>query len=178
MEREIRLVGSNPKSGKDSTSSVPPINKLRREGSFCKPHAFQLATSLSQPKTEIEFRLEGKPPSGKDSTLEQYRIVNCTRDGKSLSILSGNDLRLPQLSTKNYSSLGARHPAFGKDTNLGQYLICNNEAAKSCSCGSGIVKDSRFAQELRFKSQSFGNNSNGIDLIESQLCNHSFSRDE
>jgi len=83
----------------------------------------RLEMSLSQEQISSDFKLDGKPPSGNDSSSGQFCKLKVTRDGSRVCICSGSAFKLLQLSTRNQVKLGAGSPSSGKDTKLEQLLI-------------------------------------------------------
>jgi hypothetical protein len=67
--------------------------------------------------------MEGKPPSGHNSTSKQSFISKCERDGRRECILSGNSFKFLQSSNSSRVKTGAGNPPLGNETNLGHFSI-------------------------------------------------------
>ncbi|PQM39935.1 hypothetical protein Pyn_35736 [Prunus yedoensis var. nudiflora] len=70
MERELRVFGSSPSSGNESTSphSLKSTLKSRREVSLPRAHCIRFAISFLQDSIRSDFNSDGNPPSGNDSS--------------------------------------------------------------------------------------------------------------
>jgi len=123
MLRYVRLEGSSISSGKDSTFSSSPIKNTEREVSVCKPHCMRPAMSLLQLRIQRKCNVEGKPPSGHNSTSEQPNIPKKSRDGRREGILSGNCFKFLQCRNVSSVKTGAGNPPLGNETNLGHCSI-------------------------------------------------------
>ena len=91
--RVLRLVEVLPGKHFSSLQSWQDNNNWLRECSLFKPHCFLLAMNFSVAR---QFILVGRPPTGKDSTCWQLAISKIWRDGRSVSMFSGSDLRQRQ----------------------------------------------------------------------------------
>jgi len=94
MIREGRESGSKPSSGKHSTSGSIIHKVSKEELSVRAP--FSEPTSLEQLMIFRTLRLDGKPLSGNDSSIEQPCMHKLLRDGSSICMLPGNDSNLRQ----------------------------------------------------------------------------------
>jgi len=94
MVREVRESGSKPSSGNDSLFTSLIHNLSKEELSPKAP--FNEPTSLEHLRIVKFTRFDGKPPSGKDSSLGQSSIRRLLRDGSSICMFLGNDSNLDQ----------------------------------------------------------------------------------
>ncbi|KAH7840094.1 hypothetical protein Vadar_012512 [Vaccinium darrowii] len=72
MQSDLRVEGSSPSSGNNSTTSSdsPPSEKRVREGSVCKPQSLRAPTSFLQSKMKRSLNLEGRPLPEKTHFLD------------------------------------------------------------------------------------------------------------
>ncbi|KAM1115381.1 hypothetical protein ACFX19_006132 [Malus domestica] len=127
--REVRVVGSSPSSGNDSTiSSSSHSEKLTakclREVSVCRPHRIRFAISFLQLQISSDRNLDGNPPSGNDSNSGDSNMNKDLIDGREICISSGSDLNLLHPLISIFFKLGAcSPPPWGKPTNSGHSII-------------------------------------------------------
>ncbi|KAM2028367.1 hypothetical protein ACFX16_039996 [Malus domestica] len=71
------MVGRSPSSGNDTTSSHSSKLKAKylRQMSLSRPQCMRLAMSFLDPKIRSISKFEGSPPSGNDSSSEQYSRI-------------------------------------------------------------------------------------------------------
>jgi hypothetical protein len=81
------------------------------------------AMSLLHLQISSECNVEGKPPSGHNSTSKQPLISKWLRDGRRECILSGNCFKFLQSAKSNRVKTGAGNPPLGNETNLGHPQI-------------------------------------------------------
>ncbi|KAH0996808.1 hypothetical protein GBA52_020672 [Prunus armeniaca] len=94
IHREVRLEGSSPSSGNESTASHSSklTVKCLREVSLGRLHCTRFAMSFLQERMETDFNFEGNPPSKNECISGQFSMDIDWRDGRRACICSGNDL--------------------------------------------------------------------------------------
>ena len=131
MKRVVRLVGIKFSSGKDSTArkslgkdytawkSLARLDNINvvKECNLFNPQSILVAKSFSETSILKRTRLDGRPPFGKDLGCGQFLISKCWRDGRSLRMFVGMELRRWHLLTINCMRLGAGNPPLGKAKN-------------------------------------------------------------
>ncbi len=97
IRREVRVLGSRPSSGKDSTLLHPPsISKQVRDAIPCKPHSFW-GVRLLQLLIIRDCKLRGKLPCENWESSGQLDISNFWRHGRQVcNLLLGSDFRFGQ----------------------------------------------------------------------------------
>ncbi|GMN53724.1 hypothetical protein TIFTF001_022852 [Ficus carica] len=99
---QVLELGSNPSGNESNILSTQPrmFNDLR-EVSSCRFHCLFWATSLQQFPISSPFRLEAVLLLGNASISGQFNILISERDGRSLCMCSGGDLKFLQSPMNN-----------------------------------------------------------------------------
>ena len=182
MKRVVRLEGSKFSSGKDSTArkslgkdytawkSLARLDNINvvKECNLFNPQSILVAKSFSETSILKRTRLDGRPSFGKDLGCGQFLISKCWRDGRSLCMFVGMELRRWHLLTINCMRLGAGNPPLGKATKLGQSSIFK-EIRSIRWCPSKTERDSILLQVSIRRTRSFGKMCKGNDYRVLQL---------
>lgn len=101
-------------------------SKASKRGEFCKFQFFLLVNNLGQWNIWRAFRLSVQPPSEDDSSSEHSIMSKVIRNGNSLFIWQGKEVKFLPFSNCKFVRFGAASPPSGKDIKLGHHRSSRN----------------------------------------------------